>query len=144
MTVRDHIIEAFAETPRVRGGGIGSVGDPESDDLAKYFTGKSWRGHSAKQLREHASALSFFTPEGFRYFLPAFMLAELDDPVAADVIAQSILFHLCKADGREDRARILAVNEREAVARFFDECKLRYKDAEFGEGAAELRHGAAG
>ncbi len=139
MDTRERIRAAFAGTPKVSAGGIATSGDPESEDLCSYFTGKSWDEHPVGLLRQHASALSFFTPEGFRYFLPAFMLAELDDPLTADIIADSILYQLYQRERGAVLIQHLAPHEREAVACFLEECEKRYPGKGFAEGASLLR-----
>ena len=54
----------------------------------------------------YSSALSFFSDEAFRYFLPAYLLADLDGALdAADPV-----FHLCH--GLDDATRAEKVNPR--------------------------------
>ena len=140
MGVRETIIEAFAKTPYP---GDDNIAAPNWDDegTTEYFRGKDWRGRSPKDLRQYASSLSFFTPDAFRFFLPAFMLAELDDPETADIIAESIAFDFTQALSREDRIRQFAKPELAAIAAFFDECAQRYLtfDYEYQWAAAEVR-----
>jgi hypothetical protein len=54
----------------------------EGDESAIYaleFQGLDWRTiHPALLVHNYAS-LSFFTPEGFRYFIPAYLIADLVD-----------------------------------------------------------------
>lgn len=47
-------------------------------EIEDYFRGKSWKGHPAEQLRyHHTDALGLFSPEGYHYYLPAFLTAVL-------------------------------------------------------------------
>ncbi|KAF0812103.1 hypothetical protein IGB42_03380 [Andreprevotia sp. IGB-42] len=62
--------------------------DDEGTDA--WFTDKRWADLGVQQLRTHESALHFSTDEAFCYFLPAFMLAVLDDPVTADVLIDTL------------------------------------------------------
>lgn len=115
---------------------------PTYDDegTSDYFTGKSWRGHGVEKLRWYESSLAFFTPAAFRYYLPAFMLAELEDPQVADVIAEGILFHLTDGSRSDELLRELSGEEREAVACFFEDCARRYGgDESFKVGAERVR-----
>src|SRR5688500_17074375 len=50
---------------------------PTYDDegVGAYFRGRSWQGHAVSALRYHSVGLSFFTPEAFCYYLPAYLLA---------------------------------------------------------------------
>jgi hypothetical protein len=93
MTARDvarTITEAFRDTPRP----TGKLTDTYDDEgVEAYFAGRPWSGHDVASLRRHSAAMSFFTPEAFRYYLPAFMLAELADPETADIIGESIVHH---------------------------------------------------
>jgi hypothetical protein len=62
-------------------------------EIANYFKGKTWEGHSVQNLRDHHTALSLFTPEAFHYFLPAFMLASIESYDQVYVLPDSIRFH---------------------------------------------------
>jgi hypothetical protein len=54
------------------------------------FQGKDWRSLPADFLDGHSAALSFFSEAGFRYFLPAYLVADLRDELqTADPV-----FHL--------------------------------------------------
>jgi hypothetical protein len=111
--VRERIERAFAGTPRPAGELVATTYDDEG--VSAYFAGKSWRGHPVSDLRLHEVALCFFTPEAFRYYLPAFMLASLEDPEVADVIPQSIIGALARR-GESSRLRVNAFSREEAGA----------------------------
>jgi hypothetical protein len=70
------------------------------------------------------------------------MLAELDDPKAADVIADGVLYHVMDGSYAYERAGSLSRREREAVADFFEECAMRYDRADFLDAAERLRRWA--
>ena len=53
-------------------------GCDDCDPMAAHFKGTRWQEHNLQTLGEFNS-LSFFHPEARRYYLPAFMLAELQD-----------------------------------------------------------------
>lgn len=131
--VRKLIEGAFADTP-VPGQTLKDIiapprqGDGEERDIADYFRGTTWRGHSAKDLRAHSSALGYFTGEAFRYWLPAFMIAEIDDPDEADVIAEDIARHMT----RRERVDLFDTKELHAIAAFLEECAARYDDGVYG------------
>ncbi|MDB4955803.1 MAG: hypothetical protein JWO36_3372 [Myxococcales bacterium] len=69
---------------------------PTYDDegVGAYFRGRTWQAHEVTSLRYHEVGLSFFTAEAFAYYLAAYLLAVIDDESAADVIVDSIRFHL--------------------------------------------------
>ncbi|TGK27547.1 hypothetical protein EHQ12_16160 [Leptospira gomenensis] len=61
--------------------------DPESQLIARHFAGKrDWRGLGSDFLNEPCGALSFLSDMAFRFYLPAFMIADIqgalewDDP----------------------------------------------------------------
>ena len=119
---------AFADTPSP-GTDYDDISATKYDDegIVDYFRGTTWRGHRVRDLRCHEAALSFFTDKAFRYWLPAFRLAELENPTEADVIAEGIAFHLTEASGADARLREFGQNELEAIASFCDECAKRYE-----------------
>jgi hypothetical protein len=47
------------------------------DEVGPFETVENWRGIEAGFLDGHANALSFFSEAGFRYFLPAYLVADL-------------------------------------------------------------------
>ena len=48
-------------------------------EIEEYFRGKTWQGLSEEKLRYHLTdALGIFSPEGYHYFLPAFLIFALD------------------------------------------------------------------
>jgi hypothetical protein len=120
--VRRQIEAAFADTPAPGREFEDISASMDDEGIVAYFRGRTWRGHRVKDLREHEVALSLFTDKAFRYWLPAFMLGELEDPETADVIAEGIAFHFSEAEGRDSKLRQFAPDELEAIAAFFDEC----------------------
>lgn len=83
------IESAFKNTPKPTG-----ILRRNSDDgnAADYFSGKSWQGHKTTDLRQHFDAFYEFEPEAFRYYLPAFILADISDPIDADIIGEAIVW----------------------------------------------------
>ncbi|MBS0262245.1 MAG: hypothetical protein JSS02_09870 [Planctomycetes bacterium] len=126
--LRARIFDAFAETPYP---GDENISVPTYDDegTLAYFKGRTWSGHTATTLRHHSSALTFFTADAFRYFLPAYMLAELDAPDEADVIAGHIAFDLTQTSLAEERLGKFTEQELVAIKAFFDECERRCEDS---------------
>lgn len=122
------IREAFKDTPYP----AGKLTDTYDDEgVSEYFTGKKWETLNISDLRKHYVALSFFEPQAFRYFLPAFMLAELTDPETADVIGQSIVFHFSKpndywVESYDKRLSLFTENEKNAIMHFIDYMQSTY------------------
>ena len=119
---------AFADTPPP-GDAFDDISATQWDEgIVDYFRGKTWHGHRVQDLRRHAAALSFFTHKAYRYWLPAFMLAELEHPVEADIIGESIAFDFTKSESAVARLGQFAPDELKAIAAFFDECAARSAD----------------
>ena len=59
----------------------GSFDGCEPFEEVGAFRGKAdWISLEAEFLDAHADALSFFSQSGFRFFLPAYLVADLFDP----------------------------------------------------------------
>jgi len=131
---------AFADTPSP-GTDYDDISATKYDDegIVDYFRGTTWRGHRVQDLRYHEAAMSFFTDKAFRFWLPAFMLAELESPVEADVIGEGIAFHLTEASNADARLQAFAQDELEAIALFCDECAQQYDDTRFRDAARAVR-----
>ena len=79
VTLTEQIISAFKDTPHP-GNRFEDISATLRDEgIVDYFAGRTWRGHEVKDLHYHYDALSFFTPKAFRYYLPAFVLADLSE-----------------------------------------------------------------
>lgn len=76
-TLKQKVILAFANVPY-----------PESDlvrheceecrDIRKAFTNLDWKTIDSKLLEENFGSLSFFSPEAFHFFLPAYLVYSLE------------------------------------------------------------------
>ena len=76
--LRRQIEAAFANAPYPGDDHIGfDADDWESAELARAFKGRHWQELSPAELQYHSS--SFLSLEGFRYYLPAYLLAALED-----------------------------------------------------------------
>jgi len=60
------------------------------EELGPFEKLEDWRGIEADFLDGHASALSFFSEAGFRYFLPAYLISDLQ----GQLYTADPLFHL--------------------------------------------------
>lgn len=147
-TVKASICEAYASTPPPSEGDFvpTSLGeDPECDQIAADFQGKTWREVSQDTIQCHADSLPLFTPSAFRYFLPAYMLASLEPPSAgfhpAEVM-KFVLFRLVPPEAHEDpeyfmaRARQFSPKERQAITSYLKLVAER-EEAEWGQDVAK-------
>jgi hypothetical protein len=98
---------AFADAPRPSDDRITICGGKECGEIADYFRGKTQKGHSTWDLRCHEMARTLFTDEAYRYFLPAFMWATIEDIEQAEAIPDLIV-HSLSPSSYEPALRVLA------------------------------------
>lgn len=60
--------------------GCSRIGCSDCDVLAAHFKGTIWQEHNPETLIGCDSAPTFLYREALHYYVPAFMLADLDDP----------------------------------------------------------------
>jgi len=71
------ITDAFSTTPYPGDNNIGD-GDPfDGDSVEEAFRGKHWREISLELLLVHHEKLPFLSPEGFRFYFPAYLIGVL-------------------------------------------------------------------
>lgn len=86
----------------------GNISQPTYDDecVADYFSNKPWQEQSAAQLRLLTHALTFFTDEAFVYTLPAYLIADIEEPEVSDTNAEGILSRLASSEGPAMASRL--------------------------------------
>lgn len=137
MSLKETIKEAFADVPYPGDNNITRCPYhcKPCEEIAEYFKGKGWEGHSVEDLRDHHTALSLFTPEAFHYFLPAFMLASIESYDKMDILPDSIRFHFDFNLEHRDyfivRLSKFSAEQRHAIVEF-----LRYMETQ-GAGSSE-------
>lgn len=87
--------------------------DPERSALLEDFKGRHWKDVPHDAVRWHHDELPYFTEEGRRFFLPAFMLACMEP----DDIGRSAVLHLVHPDSYAEAARY-SPEQREAIRAF--------------------------
>ena len=105
----------------------------DDEGIINYFGGTTWRGHTPTNLRAHSSAFTFFTPEAFHYWLPAFMIAAIQSPEEADVICDYIPRSVADKYASQ-RWRLFSPAQRQAVAAY-----LRFQIETFTDRADDER-----
>lgn len=127
------IEEAWQEVPYPGDDKIFTPHSYDDEDIANYFAGTTWHGHRPEDLRAHSSAFTFFTPEAFHYWLPAFMIAAIESPEEADVICEHIPRSVHNRYAVE-RWRLFSPAQRQAVAGY-----LRFQIERFPDGVLDER-----
>ena len=127
----DQIRTAFSATPYPGDQQLcGSSQDDEPAEYALEFRGLDWRTLHPDLLELNYAALSFFTPEGFRYFLPAFLIHDLTVAGASADPVFHLTYGLCEGDREDlrthglDRYARFAPIERTAIVSY-----LKYRAA---------------
>ena len=73
----------------------GNISESTWDEgVTEYFAGTPWYVHSAAQLRSFDYAPHIFTDEAFAYYLPAYMIGDIEEPVVSDTNVERVLFWL--------------------------------------------------
>jgi hypothetical protein len=120
VSLTEQIMAAFKDTTHP-GNDFEDISATLRDEgIVDYFAGKTWQGHEVKDLHYHYDALSFFTPKAFRYYLPAFLLADLSeegDGIFADFIAHA--FTLRDNATAQRYLSEFSKEELEAIAAYF-------------------------
>ena len=145
--LKAQVREAFAATPRPEASRIRNSSDGDEPFLleAEFRNIPDWRQLEPSFIDQapdgFGTALSFFSREAFRYYLPAYRIADLDEALRQ----AEPLFHLWH--GLDDENRDRQVNERrygrwtwfEAITERF----ALFSDAEANAIVAYLRYKAA-
>jgi len=84
-------------------------------EIAAYFSGRTWRAVEAGVIRTQPRVLERLTPDAFRYYLAAFMMASIEDPVERDLLP-ALMVAAIGSRGADTLA--LAPAQRKVVARF--------------------------
>jgi hypothetical protein len=71
----------------------------ESINLSDQLKGKDWREISLETLKKNRFSLSLFTPEAFRYYLPAFIIASVLHADEVDTLPSSVFHNLTPPEG---------------------------------------------
>lgn len=143
VVLADRIRNVFAEA---RHPGAKSIADdiPQTRELLYEIGGRNWCEILPTIAFQHAESLAAFTPEGLRYYLPAFMLAALEEGDEADWIRDALILILSgepdgeRMEGRFSRfVKMLEGPEVSAVCAFLE--YLERDDIDLREGSSGER-----
>src|SRR5258706_231926 len=93
----------------------------ECNQVADAFRGRHWSDLPMSFLRSNADSIFFFTPEAYRFYLPAYLLAAIRSFREADIIPDNIVHSLTlpatERPGRQRfEARVQEFNEQQRLA----------------------------
>ena len=77
-TLKRKVINAFTNVSCPKGNVTTCKWD-ECRDLNKDFSGKNWKRIEPELIRKNHDKLSFFLPEAFHYFFPAYLIYSLEN-----------------------------------------------------------------
>ena len=126
-SLRSRIKRVFPRTPIPTAPIIDTYDD---EGIIPAFLGRAWDSFTTQELRNHCAAISFLNTSAFLYYLPAFVVASIDDPEAADIIPDNLLSKFGNSDAGQLVAR-LTTEQRDVLVEFFgayvgdDPCYMR-------------------
>lgn len=80
------------------------------EHLYEILGGRCWTDLTPTQYRRCSDGFSLLTVIGLHYYLPGYMISELDDPQEADVVAEYWTYHL-GGDSEFDTLRMNSLGE---------------------------------
>jgi hypothetical protein len=85
---------AFADVPRPANDDLLHPNCFDDNDIAELYEVVDWRDLTDAIVENEYAALSFLSPEGFRYFIPAFMIFTLRHPESGATAVESTIWSL--------------------------------------------------
>jgi hypothetical protein len=131
--LKRQIREAFRDVPPPVKPGLDAMHYGEGGAVIWDANGRSWEELLQDRyfLAYHAPSLPLLSPSEFRFFLPAYLIASLDDPELATDIEEFTLFNLTPSTSDDKdgdvwllrRIELLDRAQREAIRAFLEhEC----------------------
>jgi len=113
----------------------------DDEDITDYFRDTTWKGHSVAELRAHCSAISsFFTPQAWLYWLPAYLIAAIEDPEELSQGIDSITTSLSnRYPDSKDRIALLNTAQKIALVHFYQYLLNVYSDGDLNRFPKEER-----
>ncbi len=92
---RVELDQLFPTSPRPKDDQLpGDKDDDRLPEILKDFYGNDWHSIDAETVRIHRDLLDYLSAVGFRYFLPAFMLASFGEDHASAELLGILVLHL--------------------------------------------------
>jgi hypothetical protein len=134
----EEITHAFENVPYPGNSNIGT------DSLIVTFHDLHWRDVSPEILFLHRFEITSFSPEAFRFYLPAMMLGALLHHEETDTLSETLVYRLGKSEdetlsdshwGRKltQIIELLSLSEKNTIYRFLLKCKELCPEWAWGE-----------
>jgi hypothetical protein len=146
VAIRSHVERAFSERPYPGDERIADS-DPryesyEGHPISAFHRGKRWQEITLHHLLDDyagdpTACLAFMTPEGWRYYLPAYLLMALDWPAAdavGDAVVGALTHPLSRSESFTRVAHDLGLEPEDVLAAHSE----RFEERISGLSAAEL------
>jgi len=121
----DFIERAFRDVAYPGDDRISVGSDLDAIELRELFKAKHWSVVPLSAVRSERGSLSFFTPEAFRFYLPAFLRAVLLYPQETDTLRENLFYTLTPPESEgesmswfRELAEGLTVPQREVIRSF--------------------------
>ena len=117
------ISKAWANVPYPGDENIFTPDSYDDEGIADYFSGTTWKGHKVDRLRGRCSALNlFFTPRAYHYWLPAYLIATVEDPLELSQGVQSLVASVTPGRGwkLEEKMALLTNEQKLAVIKVLE------------------------
>src|SRR5215472_1691799 len=101
------IRRAFSGVPEPERGRITPgtpVRDREQEQISRDFAGRRWDELDVAFLRSRAVSLLLLAPPAFYYFLPAYLITAVAEPVESDLVTDAALMALSPPDSGDPGA----------------------------------------
>jgi hypothetical protein len=85
---------AFSDLPRPANDDLLHPNCFDDNDIAAMYEVSSWRDLSDAMVENEYAGLAFLSPEGFRFFIPAYLIFSLRQPTSGKAAVQSTLMAL--------------------------------------------------
>lgn len=125
--LRSLIVEAFLAIPHPGRDKITEHQCEECDQLRDTFAPLRWESALPEIIDSNFGQLPLFTPEAYRYYLPAYLLRSLDNFDPLDNVCEYVIYSLtpdCSEDFTfrwySERVKLFSHSQKAAVAAFLE------------------------
>ena len=126
------IAKAWANVPYPGDQNIFTPHSYDDEHITEYFSRTTWKGHTIAGLRSRCSAISvFFTPKAYHYWLPAYLIAAVEDPMELSQGVYSLVASVTPGKGSdlEEKMALLTNEQKMAVIKVLEYLIEVYRDA---------------